>query len=168
MEKQAAMTSETKLLHFHIPDDAALMAAIGRVSVLHSRLDYVLRLTIKTLSGMEFNKAMDATQNETSSGLRQRVNKWGERVLGESEALIELQAYVKRCERVSRQRNELLHSLYAKELDGEPVILDRDRKQKPIPTVPELRTIENELQTLCDEMNAARFDGGFLVEVVGV
>ncbi len=161
------MTSETKLVHFHIPDDAELIAAIGRVSVLHSRLDYVLRLTIKTLSGMELNKAMDATQNETSSGLRRRVNKWGRKVLGESEALIELQAYVKRCERGSRHRNELLHGLYAKELDGEPVVYDRDRKQKPLPTVPELWAIENELQALCDEMNTARFDGGYLFEALG-
>jgi hypothetical protein len=160
-------TEQTRIVSFHVPEDPDLQAAIGRVSILHARLDYVLRLTIKSISGMPLGEAMDATQMDSSRELRRRVGKWGRRRFGESEALITLQAHLQRCQRVSQRRNDLLHSLYAKPIDGEPMVFNRDRQPKPLPSLQEVAEIEYELQALCDEMNGARFDAGYLATALG-
>lgn len=115
----------------YVPDDPDRLRMLGTVSILHSQLDYVLRLTIKTLTGMDLHESLDATQFDSSTDLRKRVRKWGRNSLGECEELLKLQALVTRCERVSERRDDLLHSLYAKEVDGEPMMRGRDRRSTP-------------------------------------
>ena len=49
------------MIYLHIPDDPSVVAAVGRIALRHGQLDYILRMTIKTLGGLSIQDALDAT-----------------------------------------------------------------------------------------------------------
>ena len=100
-----------------IPDDRELLAAMGRVTIRHSQLDSMLRMAVKTLSGVSIEEARDATQRETTANLGRRVGKLARSKLGDGQPLVKLQAILERCARASGDRNRLVHSMWGR-FDG--------------------------------------------------
>src|ERR1700730_15678142 len=89
--------SVAPMMVFHVPEDPAWLQAFGRVTIVHAQLDHILRMTIKTLAGITIEVAMDATEREPSSLLRERIRKLAKARLGEGAALLQLQALMERC-----------------------------------------------------------------------
>jgi hypothetical protein len=154
-----------KMMLFHVPDDAAVLAAFGEVALRHEHLSHILRMTIKTLAGLEVNEALDATAFDGASVLRDRVRKLAKQRLGEGQAMLKVQALVERCRRATERRNEYVHSVWAQELDGEAMRRDGSDRWLPIPTVAELRALSQELLALTQEINHARLEG-FIFEAI--
>jgi len=152
-----------KMMMFHVPEDKDLLAAYGELSLRHEHLTHILRMTIKTLAGLEVSEALDATAYDGASRLRDRIRTLARQRLGEGEALLKLQAILERCRRASEKRNDLIHSVWGKELDGEPFRRGSDHSWQPLPTVEELRALGEEIQTLTNHLNDARLFG-FLAE----
>jgi hypothetical protein len=153
------------MMMFHVPDDPALLASFGEVALRHEHLSHILRMTIKTLSGVEVNEALDATAFDGASQLRERVRKLAKQRLGEGQALIKLQALVERCRRATEKRNEYVHSVWAQELDGEAKRRDGNQEWLPLPTVGELHALSQEFLALTHELNHARLEG-FIFEAL--
>jgi hypothetical protein len=153
------------MITFHVPTDKDLLAAFGEVALRHEHLTHILRMTIKTLARLRVDEALDATVYDGSRQLRERIRKLARQRLGEGEALLKLQAILERCRRATDRRNELIHGIWAKELDGEPLRRTNDHSWHPLPTADDLRALAPELQTLTDELNTARLDG-FLSEAL--
>jgi hypothetical protein len=147
------------MISFHVPEDALLLAAFGEVALRHEHLNHILRMTIKTLARLRPQEALDATAFDGSRQLRERIRKLARRRLGESEALLKLEALLERCRRVTERRNELTHGIWARELDGEPMRKGSDQKWYPLPKADELKALANEIWLLSDELNTARLDG---------
>jgi hypothetical protein len=154
-----------QMITFHVPSDAALLAAFGEVALRHEHLNHILRMTIKTLARLRPDEAFDATAYDGSGQLRERIRKLARQRLGESEPLLKLQALLERCRRATDKRNELTHGIWAKELDGEPMRQGSDQNWYPLPTVDELKALANEIWILTDTLNSARLDG-FLSEAL--
>lgn len=152
------------MMMFHVPDDAAVLAAFGEVALRHEHLSHILRMTIKTLAGLEVDEALDATAFDGASLLRDRVRKLAKQRLGEGQALLKVQALVERCRRATERRNEYVHSVWAQELDGGAMRRDGSR-WLPIPTVAELQALSQELLALTQELNHARLEG-FIFEAI--
>jgi hypothetical protein len=144
------------LLTFHLPEQ--LLRAIGAVAVSHTWLDYSLRLTIKTLARVTVSQVLDATEYQGSSMLRERIRKHGRKVLGESTALVQLQALMRDCERASIRRNELMHGVWCSLNGGEPGVLD-GVTMKPLPSEADLLALADQLKGLGDSLNHARRKG---------
>ena len=153
------------MIMFHVPDDKELLAAFGDMALRHEHLNYILRMTIKTLAQLTPQEALNATANDGSGQLRERVRKLARQRLGEGQPLLKLQALLRRCQRVTDKRNELVHSVWAKELDGEAQLRNLDHTSRPLPTRQELSDLSNEIQDLTNTLNQARFDG-FLSEAL--
>ena len=153
------------MIAFHVPDDATLLAAFGEVALRHEHLNHILRMTIKTLARLRPDEALDATAYDGSRQLRDRLRKLASQRLGEGEALLKLQALLERCRRATERRNELMHGIWAKELDGEPMRRGQDQRWHPLPTAEDLKALANEIWVLTDELNSARLDG-FLSEAL--
>jgi hypothetical protein len=81
------------------------------------------------------------------------------RKLGPGTHLLELGDLIDRAERASDRRNKFLHSLYAKELDGEPMLVGNDHTWEPLPTPEELTELAKEIITIADEIHEARLHG---------
>lgn len=154
------------MIYLGIPNDRELLAGVGEVSLRHGQLDYVLRMTVKSLEGLTIQEALDATERQGSTELRVRVRKLAKQRFGEGAALVRLDALLTRCGRATKRRNELIHNLWAHKLDGEPVIRDDTHEFRPVPTLAELQGLSGELAALASELNFARLDG-FLKEAMG-
>ncbi len=144
---------------FHVPSDQDLLAAIGKVALRHEHLSHILRMTIKTLARLEVDEALDATAYDSSSQLRERIKKLARQRLGEGESLLKLQALLERCKRATERRNDLIHSVWGRELDGEPARRGSGTEWKPLPTVPELDGLAEDIMRLTGELNVARLEG---------
>lgn len=153
------MANESKMMTFHIPEDEKLLAAFGTIALRHEHLNHILRMTIKSLTDLTPEEALDATRYDGSRQLRQRIRTLARQRLGEGEPLLKLQALLRRCERATKKRNKLVHSVWGKELDGDPQRRDDDHKWQPLPTVDELTGLADELEELTVFLNIARMDG---------
>ncbi|MBI2380477.1 MAG: hypothetical protein HYV16_06965 [Gammaproteobacteria bacterium] len=155
----------TKMIMFHVPQDQELLAAFGELALRHEHLNHILRMTIKTLARLEVGEALDATTYDGSSQLRERIRKLARQRLGEGGALLKLQALLERCKRATDKRNELVHSVWAQELDGEPARRGSQNEWQPLPTTSELGELSGEILQLTSLLNQARLKG-FLAEAL--
>jgi hypothetical protein len=64
-----------RMVYLHIPTDPAVLASMGKVALLHSHLDHVLRRTIKTVADLTIRDGDDATRRLSSRELRSRVKR---------------------------------------------------------------------------------------------
>jgi len=153
------------MITFHVPPDRELLAAFGEIDLRHEHLNYILRMTIKTLAGLTPRDALDATAYESSKRLRERIRKLARQKLGEGAPLLMLEALLQRCQRLTDKRNVLVHSVWANELDGEAQIRMADHTNRPLPTIGELAELSKEIRHVTDSLNQARLEG-FLREAL--
>jgi hypothetical protein len=122
-----------------LPKDEKLLAAIGRIALVHAQLDNQLRMTVKDLVGVTQEEALDATARQSSGELRKRIWKLGRTRLGDGPALVRLQALLQRASRATEGRNQLLHSVWGRDPDGRGDYLrGEDHHFQPAPTAKEL------------------------------
>ncbi len=153
------------MITLDIPTDPQLMAAVGKEALRHGQLDYVLRMTVKSILKLSIRDALDATDRQGSHGLRDRVRKLAKQKFGEGETLVRLDALLARSRRATANRNEVLHSLWARKA-GKPIIRDDDGYAfRQIPTVTELEKMADDLAEAASELNDARMNG-FLKEAL--
>ena len=155
----------TSFMMFHVPSDKDLLAAVGEVALRHEHLNHILRMTIKTLARLEVEEAMDATAYDGSAQLRECIKKIARQRFGEGEPLLKLRALLDRCRRATERRNELVHSVWGRELDGEPARKVSTNDWGPLPTAPELHDLGEDIMRVTAELNEARL-GGFLHEAL--
>lgn len=148
-----------------LPEDERLLAAVGRVAILNSLLDRILRMTVKSIEGITIEQALDATRGQGASELRKTIRKLAQKKLGMCSELMRLRAILGRAERATDHRNELIHRVWSQRLDGDAGLLDDRGHLMPIPTVGELDARAAELQAVAKELNDARLEG-FLKEAL--
>jgi len=153
------MVMTAKMITFHVPDDKELLAAFGEIALRHEQLNHILRMTIKSLSDITPAEALAATKYEGSRQLRDRIRKIARRRLGEGAPLLKLQAILTNCEKLTNKRNELVHGLWAQELDGEAQVRDAYGDSRPLPTSQELRELAKEIEQLAGHLNFERLQG---------
>lgn len=148
------------MVTFDMPEDQCVRAAIGAVAVRHGQLDYILRMTVKTLAGLTPAEGLDATEGENSSSLREAIRKLGRQRLGEGAPLRKLYALMTHCKRLTIRRNELMHATCAKEADGEMQVHGgRGPEWGDPPTAAELKSLATDIEALTLEINEARLHG---------
>jgi len=148
-----------KMMMFYMPDDPALLAAIGRVAIRHGQLHHILRMAVKSVAGVTVEEAIDATERQTFADIARRARRLAKQRLGEGPALVKLDALLERFRRANRRRNDLLHSLWAQELDGDPQMRTQGPSWAPIPKAVDLDALAVEMEQLTLEMNQARLEG---------
>jgi hypothetical protein len=160
------MTDTAPTMVFQVPDNPEWLKAFGRVSVVHTHLDHILRMMIKTLANVTVDVAINATDTEGSAVLRDRIKKLAKQRLGEGPALLQVQDIVTRCRRVTDARNSLIHTVIASDwLDTEAMLYRTGFPAEPLPTVEHLESLEKQIGKLIAEINQARL-GGWLAEAL--
>jgi hypothetical protein len=145
------------MIAVHVPTN--LLPSLGRLMVADSRLEYTLRMTIRSLTGVDATVALDATRRDGPATLREQIKKLGLRRLREGTPLLQLQALMQRCEDVSARRNEYVHAIWGQELDGDPVMNMSGQQWRSPPTPPELDALAASIDALLSELNEARLQG---------
>lgn len=164
-EKSMRKMKRAEMHQYHIPEDPAILQAAGMVSFRHTHLDYELRMTVKTLTGVRPDEAIDATEGQVSGALRRRVLTLAKRILGDGDTFVRLEALIERCKQATEERNRLIHDVCVRDKDGNPYIQTRGRKRQSLPKVEDLSDLWDELTRLTQEVSNARLDG-FLAEAL--
>lgn len=141
------------------PKIRSCLPPFGEVALRHEHMIHVLKMTIKSLAGLTPAEAIAATKYEGSGQLRDRIRKIARKRLGEGAPLLKLQAILTNCERLTEKRNELVHGLWAQELDGEAHVRDAYGNTRPLPTARELRELGKEIEQLTSQLNFERLEG---------
>jgi hypothetical protein len=118
MSEDVPQYGTTPIMVFHVPEDPEWLKAFGRVSVVHTHLDHIRRMMIKTLTNVPVEVALSATDSEGSAVSRDRIKKLAKQSLGEGAALLGVQDIVERCRRVTERRNDLIHTTIASDWLG--------------------------------------------------
>lgn len=160
-----------KFITYHVPS-APAYAAIGRVAVRHGHLDHVLRLLIKTLSGMTIDRAIYATARLGSARLREISKDLSKDLFykpGHRTTHLNICALLRRAEELSTKRNAFVHGIAAREMNtdalghdemnGPELLLDEYFAPNEFPTVDQLDDVANKINTLVNEINDARLYG---------
>lgn len=147
------------MLMCHVPEDRELLAALGEVTLRHEHLNHILKMTIKSVASLSPTEALDATQYEGSRQLREWIRKLARQKLKVGEPLLKLNALLTRAERLTEQRNQLTHRLWAKELDGDPGVMGAPGELRPLPSLEQLKDLARDILILTEELNAARLEG---------
>lgn len=154
---------------YGLPNSEKMLAALGRIALRHGQLDNAMKMVIKDLVGVTQEEALDATAKQTSGPLRERIRKFAKQRLGESRALVKLDALLERAQRATTRRNELFHGTWGTEetsTTGPRRIVMRNARHtfQKAPTVKELEASVEELQSILEDLlNAQR---GFLSEAL--
>lgn len=146
-------------IYFAVPEDPQLLAAFGEVGVRHEQMTQILRMTIKSLENLTPEEAILATESDTASTIRRRILKLAEKRLGDGQALLKLQALVAECRHLSEKRNDLLHSVVGKQLDGDVKRRVRGNQWDDMPSVAELKDLSEKMHDVLQRLNQARLDG---------
>jgi hypothetical protein len=84
---------------FNVPDQEQFLRAFCEVQVMHTHLEYTLRMTFGSVAGVDYRNAREATDGEGPAIVRKRIKKLARTTLGEGAALVKLQALINRCRR---------------------------------------------------------------------
>ncbi len=164
MHREETMKT-AKLASFHVPQDQKLLAAFGEVALRHEHMNHIVRMTIKSLASLTSAEAVAATKYESSRQLRDRAKVLARKRLGEGTPLLKLQAMLTTCGTLTDKRNDLMHGLWAKELDGNAHIRDAHGHVRPLPTAQELLRLAKDIENHTNRLNIERREG-FLAEAL--
>jgi hypothetical protein len=141
---------------FEIPSDRELLAAIGELSIRHEKLNYTLRLTIKSLGSEGLEIVMRKTKYWGSTKLRNEIHERAKKILKkkELEAILKL---IKTCESVTIKRNDLIHSLFTKKKTDEKLrIRNSTGRSSPAPNAKEVLMLSQKIESVADSLNSFR------------
>jgi len=147
------------MILFSVPEDKNVQAALGVLVIRHGHLEYTLRMTIKSLCALSIQDALIDTNKKTAKTLRERIKKEAKNRLGKCAALQKLLKLLERSWKASDERNLYCHIVWAYELDGPQQILGKNFIWRPLPTVPELEKLANEIESITEELNEERLHG---------
>lgn len=146
------------MIYPDIPDKDT-QAALGVVAIRHGHLEYILKMTVKSLCGLSIEEALKETNKLNAARLRKRIESEAQAILKEGDTLEWLIEMLRRSWQASDLRNTVIHNIWAKELDGPLLMQNDDYTWRPAPTVQELQLLSDEIQAITKEINTSRLDG---------
>jgi len=108
--------TSTRLASFHVPKDQALLAAFGEMALCHEHMNYIWKMTIKTLSGITLAEALKQTEYRSSRYLRERIKGLAAKALGEGAALRKLQGLMETCAAFTKRETILCMAFWQRSL----------------------------------------------------
>lgn len=154
------------MMRLELPTDKELLASVGELTLRHEHLDHILRMTVRVLTGREIDEALTDKKLRGSATLREEITKQGKRTLGQGEDFSALCSLLSRCEDLTTRRNEIVHSLWAEELDGEPARRYENGEWHALPNPADLYRLSEEIRILVRELLDSRFDDGVLGDMI--
>lgn len=148
----------------NLPDDAEVLISAGSLALAHGQLELMLRMTIKSLSGLSVREALNATERMKNSDLRKQIDQLFRDKTQDKTLRLKLRAILQECENASDKRNRLLHNAWALGEDGSVVTKGPEHAWGPAPTSEEIMQMANEIGALTETLNRARLEG-FIREV---
>ena len=151
-------------VNLSLPGDSELLEAAGRVALAHGQLELMLRMTVKTLSGLTVDEALNATEKTKNWELRKEIIGLFNSKTTDRPLRPKLKAMLGKCEQLSESRNRLLHNAWAISPDGSVMMKGDRHAWGPAATVEDLNKLAQEIAAEVKNLNDTRLSG-FIREV---
>ena len=148
-----------------LPTDPLLLASVGKVAISGAKLEYVVRLTIKTVAGLGLSEARNETKLETFGKLRSKLKKIAKERIPNEEVRAKLEEILKTAGVAVDRRNRLIHDISYYTKQGKFFLKQDNEPARPYPTEAEINKIASDLLKIANELNGARKDG-FIFEAL--
>lgn len=162
MTRDAVRTPKPVMIKFYMPSPA-LTREVGKIVIRHGHLDYVLRLTIKSLLKLSVFDPLFRTETDRMSGqLRERIRQLAPAKLAAHEDVVsELLSQMDRAKVLTELRNSIVHGVWSRNKLGGPVKLrdTRNDQLNSMPTVKQLKLAERDIDELLRDLNRSRLSG---------
>lgn len=155
----AKLRASMGMVDLSLPGDGELHQAAGRFALAHGQLELMLRMTIKTLSGMAVKEALNATEKTKNWELRAEILKLFKRKTSDPALVLRLKALLGACEQLSEQRNRILHNAWGIAPDGSVVMKGGMHAWGAAPTAADLDQLTEEITNVVSALNTARLRG---------
>jgi len=153
------------MVSLKIPTETKLLEAAGRVALSHAQLEHFLRMTVKSLSGLSLQEALDATKTMKVYELREKIKKLFKQKTRDESEKTRLDALLNKAKRLSDERNSLIHRPWARDSQGKWVVKEEDHSWGEPPSNGKLNQLANNIWKTGIELNTARLHG-FIKEVL--
>jgi hypothetical protein len=149
------MAHRIKKIVLHVPKDPKLLASLGELAIRHEHLNYVLRLTLKSLTKYSLEECMKKTKRQGSEQLIKGIRKAAIKLPCNAEinALLQL---LPACKDAAKQRNALIHGLMTKNIAGEAQVRDSIGGAHSVPSPVKVKMLSNEIKKMTGEINSIR------------
>lgn len=158
----APMTTLRKSMGFvtlDFPDEPGLLEAAGKVALAHGQLELMLRMTIKSLDGLDVRDALTLTHNMKNWQLRKAIEDKFCKRTRDPALHARLRTILRECKDLSDHRNLLLHNAWAIAFDGSIVTKGETHAWGPAPNADELTTLATKIKQCVAILNEARLVG---------
>jgi hypothetical protein len=163
--KASLVPKKYSMVVAYVPDPSSLQA-LGLVAVRHGQLEYALRMTIKSLTGLDVREALSGTAYVGAKRLRERILKTARAKVVQNSDIENLAELIDRSATVTERRNAVLHGLYAQEVNCQAMLFENDA-WRPVPTPDELNALATEIATITQDIHEARLHG-FLAKALSL
>ena len=147
------------MVSLEMPADPELLKAAGRVALAHGQLELVLCMTVKSLSELSVQEALDETATMKAYELREKIKQLFKQKRSDELAKIKLDALVNKAKRLSDKRNSLIHRPWAKDNRGQWVVKAEDHIWGKPPSIDQLNQLAEDIFESAIELNTARLSG---------
>lgn len=158
------LTTATGHVTLELPGDDHLLMAAGRVALAHGQLELMLRMVVKSLSGLTVAKALDATREHKNWQLREEIKKLISQKTKDRSLRLKAGALLGRCKHLSDRRNELLHNAWSIGQDGSVLVKGADHAWGRAASAKDLDKLAVQIVELVAKLNHARLKG-FIYEL---
>ena len=147
------------LVDLSLPEDDALLAAAGRVALAHGQLELMLRMVVKSLSGLTAREALDATRGHKAWQLRDEIKGLVKEKTKNRATRLRIGSALGKCKELSDRRNEMLHNAWGIDESGSIVVKGPNHIWGKAATANDLDELAKEITAQVTELNNARLEG---------
>jgi hypothetical protein len=139
--------------------DTEVMAELGRLVIMQGHLEYVLKMTFKSLQDISIVEALQRTNKATGKALREKVEKLAREKLIEGEALEQLLNLIERAWKAAEIRNQFVHNVWARVNFDQLHLQNNNHSWRKAPTKNEIENLTTEISNIVCVLNESRLSG---------
>lgn len=149
-----------------IPTHPGLVQALGALAIAHTHLELTMRYAIKTISGLSVSDALDATSQDRTVDLRERLKAMFKEQKPTAQEKCRLDALLERAKRLTESRNAYLHAAWSETPAGQAIIKGDDHSWESAPTKDKVERVTKDILELAVEINESRLANGFISKII--
>lgn len=142
-----------------VPNRPELHAALGRLAMAHTHLEWILRYTVKTLSRLSGPKGLNPTKRKPISFLRKKIKRLFKQYKPSPAEKSRLDELLEKAKLLSQQRNAYLHRAWSETPEGQPILLGEGLQLQAAPSEAAIERVASDLLALGKKINHARLNG---------
>jgi hypothetical protein len=123
-----------------IPQHPGLLEALGRLAIAHTHLELILRYCVKTIAKQSIEEALDATEGDRISDLRNKIKQLFKERRSTALEKNSLDALLGHAKRLSEKRHSYLYRAWSETDAGQAVVKGEDHRWEPCPISRRSRT----------------------------